>query len=834
MYKNLIVCAVCVCAAAAAVSQTPVACSDISVGANGALNGFVPSPNDAWHQDITNAPIDPSSAKIITTSGDLLGAHLHPDFSSIADGGYGIPYTVVDSSQTPSIAVPIVLYPRESDITLIPIPATLPVESNPGECPTTGNDRHALIIDRNKCVEYEMYQAAHCTNGWTASDMAVWDFTSTEQRPYSYTSADAAGLSVFEGLVRYDEIVAGSINHAIRFTALHTKNDANGGYFTAPATHPAGNLWGTDNIMGMRIRLKASFDISGFSSTNQIILKAMKQYGMILADNGSNMYFQGTPDARWNDGDLNALKAVPSSAFDVVQMAPVYDDATAPKGALPVITSFTASATTVASGASVTLTPTVTGASYSYIDKAGFVRGPVVVNPTATTTYTLTSRNAYGTKSASVTVTVQGGTAPTLQLAAVSTQTYGAASFAASATSNSTGAIAYSVVSGPATVSGSTVTLAGVGTVTLQASQTAAGSYTAGTAQTSFAVNPGNPALAFISVPSQTFGAAPFVVSTTTKSSGSIAYSVVSGPATVSGNQVTLTGTGTVTMQANEAAAGNYTAATATTMFRVTAATGTTAPKLAFVANWGETFGAAPFTVRTTSASSGAITYSIASGPGTISGNTVTLTGAGTLTVHATQVAAGTYAAATATMSIPIKHGTSSLAFVAVPATVYGSARFPVSATSKSPGAIVYRVTSGPATISGNMLTLTGVGAVHLQATQAATSSYVASTAVTSFSVAPQVPTFTFTPVPDQVFGNAPITLNASSTSPAPITYSLIGGWAIVSGNTVTLVRPGVLTFLARQAASGSFAAASAEISFNVTAEPVTLALGAIPARIQP
>ena len=210
--------------------------------------------------------------------------------------------------------------------------------------------------------------------------------------------------------------------------------------------------------MGMRIRLKASFDISGFSSTNQIILKAMKQYGMILADNGSNLFFQGTPDARWNDNDLNALKAVPASAFDVVQMAPVYDSTTAPTGAAPVINSFTASSTSVASGTAVTLTPTVTGASYSYIDKAGFIRGPVVVNPTATTTYTLTSRNAYGTTSASVTVTVQAGTAPTLQFAAIPTQTFGAAAFAVSATSNSTGAITYSVVSGPATVSGSTVT----------------------------------------------------------------------------------------------------------------------------------------------------------------------------------------------------------------------------------------------------------------------------------------------------------------------------------------------------------------------------------------
>ena len=238
-------------------------------------------------------------------------------------------------------------YPGESDITLEPIPSTTPTEGNPAQCTGGPNnyiaDQHTIVVDRAKCVVYETFNTSHCNGAWSADQQSVWDMNITEQRPYTYTSADAAGLSVFEGLIRYDEIVAGAINHAIRFTAQHTKNDASQGYFTAPATHAAGTLWGTDNIMGMRLRLKASFDISGYSATNQIILKAMKQYGMILADNGSNMFFQGTPDPRWDDGDLNALKAVPSSAFDVVQMATVYDSSTAPTGAAPQITSFTAS-----------------------------------------------------------------------------------------------------------------------------------------------------------------------------------------------------------------------------------------------------------------------------------------------------------------------------------------------------------------------------------------------------------------------------------------------------------------------------------------------------------
>ena len=339
----------------------------------------------------------------------------------------------------------------------------------------------------------------------------------------------------------------------------------------------------------------------------------------------------------------------------------------------------------------------------------------------------------YTAATATTTFTV-AAKAATLTFAAIPAQTFGAAPFTVSATSASSGAVTYSVVSGPATISGSTVTLTGVGSVTLQANQAAAGNYTAASVQTSFTVSPGNPSLAFVSIAGKTSGDAPFTVSATSQSSGSITYSVVSGPATISGNTVTVTGVGTVVLHASQAAAGNYAAATATTAFSVAAATGTTVPKLAFVTNWGETFGAAPFTVSASSASSGAVTYSIASGPGTINGNTVTLTGAGTLVVQATQAAAGAYTSATTTMSILIKPGASGLAFVAVPQTAYGSAPLTLSATTKSTGPIVYTVTSGSATISGNMLTVTGLGKVSLQATQAATTNYVAATATACFN----------------------------------------------------------------------------------------------------
>jgi Putative Ig domain len=380
-------------------------CGNMSTGNGASLNGYVPFPSsNAWNTNIASAAVDPNSAAIIAA---LTGSNLHPDFSNIADGNYGIPYVVVDSSVTPPVPVTMTTYQSESDITLYPIPLTAPIEGFPPACTITG-DNHLLVIDKNKCWLYETWQTQLCNGTWSAANGAIWDLTSTEHRPYGWTSADAAGLPIFPGLVRYDEVAAGAINHAFRMTLAQTKSDANGGYFVPPATHAAGNNSGTDNIMGMRLRLKASFDISGFSATNQVILTAMKNYGMIVADNGSNMYFQGAPDARWDDNDLSALKAIDASNFDVVQMGAQYDAATAPTGPVPTISSFTASQTTVAAGTPVTLSWTVSNDSYDYIDVVGPVRGGTqTVTPAVTTTYTLNSTNQYGRATMAVTVNVQ-------------------------------------------------------------------------------------------------------------------------------------------------------------------------------------------------------------------------------------------------------------------------------------------------------------------------------------------------------------------------------------------------------------------------------------------
>jgi hypothetical protein len=381
------------------------ACGNISTGNLGSLNGYVPFPaSNAWNTNIAAAAVDSSSATIISA---LTGSGLHPDFSTPADGGYGIPYMVVDSNSTPGVSVTMNGYPDESDITLYPFPLNAPIEGAPGNCSTNG-DNHVIVIDKTKCWIYETYATQVCNGTWSASNGAVWDMTTSERRPYGWTSVDAAGVAIFPGLVRYDEVAAGVINHAIRMTVNNTKSDLNGGYFVDPATHAAGTSSSTSNIMGMRLRLKASFNISGYSAANQVILKAMQQYGMIVADNGSNMYFQGTPDSRWNDNDLNNLKSVDASSFEVVQMGTKYDSGTAPSGAVPTISSFAASQSTVAAGTPVTLTWTVSGDSYDFIDVVGTVRGgSQTVTPTKTTTYILNSTNQFGRSTQQVTVTVQ-------------------------------------------------------------------------------------------------------------------------------------------------------------------------------------------------------------------------------------------------------------------------------------------------------------------------------------------------------------------------------------------------------------------------------------------
>ncbi len=285
----------------------------------------------------------------------------------------------------------------------MPVPANAPIEGYPN--PGSG-DRHVLVIDNSTCWLYELYSAYPQSDGsWNAASAAVWDLRADEQRPLTWTSADAAGLSIFAGLARYDEVASGQIKHALRFT-LQSSRAA----FVLPASHWAANSTSQFAApMGMRLRLKSSFDISDFSAANQVILTALQQYGMIMADNGSNMYISGAPDARWNNDDLHNLDQVTAADFEVVTMNPIYTQSNLPVGTPPVINSFTTSASTVSSGTPVTLQWTATGASYFDVTpQIGAIRGAnVAVTPSQTTTYTLNATNEFGRTTATVTITVQ-------------------------------------------------------------------------------------------------------------------------------------------------------------------------------------------------------------------------------------------------------------------------------------------------------------------------------------------------------------------------------------------------------------------------------------------
>jgi len=376
-------------------------CSSMSLGQGATLGGFVPFPADSlWNTDISSAPVDPNSTAIINFIGSGVG--MHPDFGAGQYQGstLGIPYLIVGAQQPP-VTINFTAYGSESDPGPMPAPVTAPIEGYPN--PGTG-DRHVLVLDNSNCFLYELYSSYVNGSTWNAGSAAVWDLLSNEQRPYGWTSADAAGLPIFPGLARYDEVAAGTIAHALRLTLQNSR-----AAFVPPASHSAANSSNSNAApMGMRIRLKASFNVSGYSAANQVILNALKKYGMIMADNGSNMYLSGAPDDRWDNNDLHNLGQVTASDFEVVQMTPLYTQSNVPSGAAPQITSFTASANSVSAGTQVTLSWLVNGASYVIVSPdTGAVRGTsVIVAPIQTTTYTLYATNAFGRTTATVSITV--------------------------------------------------------------------------------------------------------------------------------------------------------------------------------------------------------------------------------------------------------------------------------------------------------------------------------------------------------------------------------------------------------------------------------------------
>ncbi len=267
----------------------------------------------AWNQDISRAPVARNSAAVIAYINANGSDHLHPDFGS--PRAYGFPYAVVGAKQR-KLPVRYTAYGSESDRGPFPVPTGAPVEGGQD----SDGDRHVLVVDRTRCVLYELYRAFFSRSGgahWNADSGVSWDLRSTELRPDSWTSADAAGLPIFPGLVRYDEVAAGRIEHAIRVTFESTR-DA----WVHPASHCAGDTASASApAMGTRLRLKAGYGLGGFSGGAKVVAEALKRHGMIVADNGSNWFFSGSSDRRWDDENLNQLKRIPGSAFEVVRSA---------------------------------------------------------------------------------------------------------------------------------------------------------------------------------------------------------------------------------------------------------------------------------------------------------------------------------------------------------------------------------------------------------------------------------------------------------------------------------------------------------------------------------
>ena len=275
-------------------------------GAPPILGGCAVFPSDnVWNMPVDTLSLDPNSATYVNTIGPA--SVLHPDFGT----EYGIPYTTTTAGTQPKVTIEWTHYGSESDPGPYPIPTAAPIEGGLG----SDGDRHVLVVDRDACVLYELYRAFPQADGhWHADSGAVFPLGSNALRTDGWTSADAAGLPILPGLVRYEEVAAGEIRHAIRLTVPQTRRA-----YVWPARHFASSLTGAQYPpMGQRFRLKAAKNIFTFPPDVQVILTALKKYGMIIADNGTQWYITGAPDPRWNDDTLHTLQQIHGSDFEAV------------------------------------------------------------------------------------------------------------------------------------------------------------------------------------------------------------------------------------------------------------------------------------------------------------------------------------------------------------------------------------------------------------------------------------------------------------------------------------------------------------------------------------
>jgi len=372
--------------------------------------------DNIWNTPVDQLPVSPSSSTYVATIGPTLPVHADFGSGTYNGGPIGIPFVTVPGTQTKYPAT--FLYASESDPGPYAVPLTAPIE---GGSQSTG-DRHAIAVDTDNCILYELYNAFPQMSSWKADSGAIFNLLSDALRPATWTSADAAGLPILPGLVRYDEIVAGEIRHALRFTVPQTQRA-----YVWPARHYASSL--TDPKyppMGVRFRLKASFDISGYSATNQIILRALKKYGMMIADNGSAWFLSGAPDSRWDNSDLHLLGQITGANFEAVDVSSLMIDpnsgqaqqttfsvsVTPASASVPVNTTKQFSAT-VQNSTNQTVTWGVNGVvngnvTAGTIDPTGLYAAPSTVPTPATVTVQATSQampSAVGTAAVTITST---------------------------------------------------------------------------------------------------------------------------------------------------------------------------------------------------------------------------------------------------------------------------------------------------------------------------------------------------------------------------------------------------------------------------------------------
>jgi len=370
--------------------------------------------NNIWNTPIDTLPVASNSATLVNTIGATRG--FHADFGSGTwnGGPIGIPFITVPASQTRYPAT--FLYDDESDPGPYAVPLNAPIEGGPN---ATG-DRHAIAIDTGNCILYELYRAFPGASSWTADSGAIYDLESNELRPATWTSADAAGLPIAPGLVTWEEVASGEIRHAIRFTAPQTRRA-----FVWPARHYASSLTGTQYPrMGERFRLKTNFDISTFPAEVQVILRAMKKYGIILADNGSAWYISGKPDSRWNNDNLRSFSRLLGSDFEAVDATALMIHPDSGEALQPGTTvTVSPQSTTLRTGTTQTFSATVTGATggvtwtvnniaggdavVGQINASGQYLAPSAVPPTGVVTVRATSVSTPASGAATVTIIPQ-------------------------------------------------------------------------------------------------------------------------------------------------------------------------------------------------------------------------------------------------------------------------------------------------------------------------------------------------------------------------------------------------------------------------------------------